>query len=309
VVNREGGTFVGIIGLVQHQSIAVEIFCGKSYCLSPIALDRIHFRHQHRHFFADQRRRLPDRDAFLCHWVAPVALSIFDQLSVGVVLLDRSAKVVFANAAARALSEDGCSLHINSRVTSLSSEQASRLGNLIRSVLDGSSARTMSLPTGRGRPLMILASPVGGGDFSDIPNQRAAAAMLLICDPDRPAQIPAAWMMDAYGLTLAEVRAALSVASGTTISHTARRLKISVNTVKTHLRRAYEKTGTRRQADLSRMIATIGLLRGDEPKKPRHTQIASPTARKQEATALIRTHSLASEPTGLTFQLAGWRRE
>ena len=115
---------------------------------------------------------------------------------------------------------------------------------------------------------MVLASPVRGGamDRSGIRNLRAAAAMLLICDPDRPAQIPTPWMMEAYGLTLAEVRVALSVASGITISYTARRLKISVNTVKTHLRRVYEKTGTRRQAELSRLMATISLVRGEEPQ-------------------------------------------
>ena len=81
-----------------------------------------------------------------------MALSIFDHLSIGVVLLDRSAKVVFANAAAQALSEDGGPLHLNSRVTSLSSEHARRLGDLIRSALDGTLVRTMSLPGAAGGP-------------------------------------------------------------------------------------------------------------------------------------------------------------
>ena len=194
-----------------------------------------------------------------------MTLHVFDQLSVGVVLLDRSARVVFANAAAQSLSEDGSPLRLNSTVTSLSLDHARRLGDLIRSALGGTSIRTMSLPhAGSGRPLMIMASPVRGADMdrSDIRSMRAASAILLICDPDRPAQIPAAWIMDAYGLTLAEVRVALAVSSGATISNTARRLKISVNTVKTHLRRVYEKTGTSRQAELSRLMATISLARG-----------------------------------------------
>jgi DNA-binding CsgD family transcriptional regulator len=61
---------------------------------------------------------------------------------------------------------------------------------------------------------------------------------------------------------LAEVRVALAVASGAAISDTARQLKISPNTVKTHLRHIYEKTGTKRQADLCRLMATISLARG-----------------------------------------------
>jgi DNA-binding CsgD family transcriptional regulator len=201
--------------------------------------------------------------------VRSVALSIFDQLSVGVVLLDHSARVLFANAAAQSLSEEGGALRLNAGVRGLSSEHARRLGDLVRSVLTGTPVRTMSLPSsGSGRLLMILASRVWGADMdrSDIPNLGAAAAMLLICDPNRPAQIPAAWMMEAYRLTLAEVRVALAVASGATICDSARQLKISVNTVKTHLRRVYEKTGTRRQVQLSRLVAAISLARCDESR-------------------------------------------
>jgi len=194
-----------------------------------------------------------------------VTLSIFDKLSFGVVLLDRSARVLFGNAAA----QEGDALCINANVTSLSSEHARRLGDLVRSVLGGAPTRMMSLPSpSSGRPLTIMASRVLGADMdcSVVRTLRAAAAILLICDPDRLVQIPAAWMMDAYGLTRAEVRVALAVASGAKLSDTADRLKISVNTVKTHLHRVYEKTGTRRQVELSRLVATISLARGDEPR-------------------------------------------
>jgi DNA-binding CsgD family transcriptional regulator len=194
-------------------------------------------------------------------------LNVFDQLSVGIVLLDRFARVVFANAAAQSLSADGAPVRLNTGVTTASSPHARRLDELIRSALDGTSVRTMSLPSsGSGRPLMVLVSPVGGVDMdrSDTSGIRDAAAMVMLCDPDRPAQIPAAWIMDAYGLTLAEVRVALAVSSGTTISATARQLKISPNTVKTHLRRVFGKTGTSRQAELSRLMATISLARGSE---------------------------------------------
>jgi DNA-binding CsgD family transcriptional regulator len=200
--------------------------------------------------------------------VGPMALHILDQFSVGLILLDRSARVLFANAAAQSLSEQAHALHLNSDVTALSSEHSRRLGDLIRAALSGASVRAMSVPLpGNGRPLLVLASPIRIADLdrSDIRYLRSAAAVLLICDPDRPSQIPAAWMMEAYGLTRAEVRVALAVASGMTIAHTARRLKISKNTIKTHLRRVYEKTGTRRQAEFSRLMATISLARGDAP--------------------------------------------
>lgn len=191
-----------------------------------------------------------------------VTLNVFDQLSVGVVLLDRSAKVVFANAAARSLSSEDGPLHLNSSVTSHSPVHSRRLCELIKSALNGTPARTMSIPAAdSGPPLMVLVSPVEELDRSEVRGVRNAAAMVLLCDFDRTAHVPAAWIMDAYGLTRAEVKVALAIAAGTTIPLTARQLKISPNTVKTHLRRVYEKTGTARQAELSRLIATIGLAR------------------------------------------------
>jgi DNA-binding CsgD family transcriptional regulator len=193
-----------------------------------------------------------------------VAFSIFDRLSVGVILVDSSAKVLFANAAAQALSEEGGPLRFNSNLGSLSSEHGRRLADMIRSALGGASVRSMSVPaSGNARQLLVLAAPVRGVDIkrSDVRSLRAAVAMVFICDPVRPAQVPAAWMMDGYGLTLAEARVALAFASGTTIPVAAHRLKVSVNTVKTHLRRVYEKTGTSRQAELSRLVAMLDLAR------------------------------------------------
>ena len=199
--------------------------------------------------------------------VGHVALNIFDRLSVGIVLLNRSAEVVFANSAAKSMSENGGSLRLNGGVKSHSSSHDRRLGELLRSVIAGASTRAISIPSSdSGRSVMVLAAPMRaqGKDQTSLRSLRSAAAVLVICDPDRLAQIPTAWMMDAYGLTLSEVRVALTFASGTTVANTARKLRVSANTVKTHIRRVYEKTGTNRQAELSRLMATISLVLGGE---------------------------------------------
>ena len=197
--------------------------------------------------------------------VGPVALSIFDQLSIGVVLLDRSAKVLFANASAQSLSGNGDMLRINANIATLAAGQTRRLSDLVRSVLDGgTSMRSVSLPArGSGRPLLVVASSIAATmlDRSEVRNLRRAAAVLLICDPDRPTEISESWMAQAYGLTVAEARVALAVGTGATISSAARRLKVSTNTVKTHLGRVYEKTGTASKAELAHLMATIGVFR------------------------------------------------
>ena len=53
----------------------------------------------------------------------------------------------------------------------------------------------------------------------------------------------------------------IAASAGTTVFETSMQLGLSPNTVKTHLRKAFGKTGVSRQAELARLIASIGLLR------------------------------------------------
>ena len=196
-----------------------------------------------------------------------LACRILDQFSVGVVIVDQSARVLFANAAAQLLSEKGGPLQVKSGMTGLSPEHARRLANVIRSVLKDTVVRMMSFPSSSsGCQLMVLVAPVKGAELnrSNFRHLRSAAAILFVCDPGSP-PIPSTWLTEAYGLTLAEARVALAVSSGATVADTARRLRISPNTVKTHLHRVYEKTGTCRQAELARLMAIIGLARSNYP--------------------------------------------
>jgi DNA-binding CsgD family transcriptional regulator len=54
---------------------------------------------------------------------------------------------------------------------------------------------------------------------------------------------------------------ALAASSGNTIVETAQLLKVSPNTIKTHLRRVFAKTATNRQAELAALIAAVGSVR------------------------------------------------
>ena len=192
---------------------------------------------------------------------------VLDRLSVGVVLLDRRARVIYANAAASSFSSDDSVLCVrNGMIASRSDLHASRFGSLIRSVLSGMPTASMSLPwPGDGRPITVVASSVRGRDIGRFADQHLpdAAVLLLIIDPTTRAKIPSAWIMEAYGLTQAEARVALAASSGTTIAETAAQLGLSSNTVKTHLRKVFDKTGVSRQTELVRLVASIGLIRHD----------------------------------------------
>ncbi|MCK1494936.1 helix-turn-helix transcriptional regulator [Bradyrhizobium sp. 180] len=85
--------------------------------------------------------------------------------------------------------------------------------------------------------------------------------LLFVIDPTSRRSIPLGRIMEAYGLTRAEARVALAASSGNTIIETARCLRLSPNTIKTHLRRVFAKTATGRQAELAGLIGAIGTVR------------------------------------------------
>ncbi|MDQ8730559.1 helix-turn-helix transcriptional regulator [Bradyrhizobium sp. LHD-71] len=200
------------------------------------------------------------------------AFDVLDRLAAGVVLLDQRARILYANAAARALGADGGILQLrDATIATWSPSHSQQLGNLIRAASRGAPAGSIAVPRPRdGQPLMILVSSVRGKDvarFTDLkmPN---AAVLVFIVDPANRAGVPVEWIVDAYGLTQAEARVALAVSSGRTVPETASQLGSSPNTVRTQLNAVLDKTGTARQTELARLMASIGLLNGKGPLPP-----------------------------------------
>src|SRR5262249_21356635 len=116
---------------------------------------------------------------------------------------------------------------------------------------------------GRDRPLFVMITPIQchRSEAAFCAGWPSRAALVILCDLNAPASLPLGSIAEAYGLTEAEARVAEAASGGSTIGEIGRRLGLSPNTVKTHLRRIYEKTGTRRQAELARVMAMIGFAR------------------------------------------------
>jgi DNA-binding CsgD family transcriptional regulator len=187
---------------------------------------------------------------------------VLDRLAVGIILLDRAGKMIFANKAARALGDAGPLSLRNGKPATTSPSHTRRLDEVVQAALRGAPTASMSLPNPDGGLLTILVSSVRGRDigrFFDA-GLRDAAALMFVLDPANRTGIPSAWLMDAYGFTQAEAKVALAVSSGLTMPETAKRLGSSPNTIKTHLRRAFAKSGTSRQSELAGLIASIGLI-------------------------------------------------
>jgi DNA-binding CsgD family transcriptional regulator len=87
-----------------------------------------------------------------------------------------------------------------------------------------------------------------------------AAGLIVVTPLASPGAPSAAVLEGLFDLTRAEARVASALGGGATIREISRQIGISEETVRTQLKAVFEKTGTRRQAELA------GLLGGISPK-------------------------------------------
>lgn len=197
---------------------------------------------------------------------------VLDRFGSGVVFLDRHARVLGANRYAEGLlrAADGLLLVQGSLITS-----APRDGVLLRRLIDAAASRdprrleaaggalVVQRPSGR-MPYHVLVSPLAAPWLPTAPRQ--AAVVLYVTDPERGPEADQAAICRYLGLTPAEGGVVLALARGLSLADVARERAISVNTVRTHVKRSLAKAGVRRQADLVRLAlggpSALGLRRG-----------------------------------------------
>jgi DNA-binding CsgD family transcriptional regulator len=84
----------------------------------------------------------------------------------------------------------------------------------------------------------------------------APQALVTIYEPGRLAAPDPFLLSATFDLTPAEARLVSRMCAGLTIQQAAKELGVTINTVKGHLKSIFSKTGTNRQADLTRLLIT-----------------------------------------------------
>jgi DNA-binding CsgD family transcriptional regulator len=92
------------------------------------------------------------------------------------------------------------------------------------------------------------------------------AALVLVCDPDPVTALDAEILRAMYGMARAEAATATGLASGKTPAEIACDTGTSVETVRTHVKRAMSKTETRRQAELIAVVLHSPAFKPDQAK-------------------------------------------
>jgi DNA-binding CsgD family transcriptional regulator/PAS domain-containing protein len=183
---------------------------------------------------------------------------ILDTLSAGLFLINADGRIIHANAAGREIlgaddflgAVDG---HLVARDT---------VNGTFQDIFaSGSDLQTGS--KGIALPLMaqdgechvahVLPLGTGAGRYPGWPRTVAAAVFVFKATLETPASPEV--IGRAYELTPAELRVLLGIVNVGGIPEVATALGVSDSTVKTHVRRLFDKTGTGRQADLVKLVA------------------------------------------------------
>jgi DNA-binding CsgD family transcriptional regulator len=183
-----------------------------------------------------------------------------EPLAVGVILVTASARVLFANRSARRILDNRDGLMIDRQgLRAGRSRETNALHALIGCTAASCGHRASSSggglnvtrPNGR-RALQVLVSPIRPQQTLHL-GERAVAA-IYVTDPEQVSERPEVVLIRLYGLTRAEAKVAALIVRGMSARQAAEGLAISYNTVKSHLKRVFAKTGTNGQGDLIRLI-------------------------------------------------------
>ncbi|RXT41808.1 helix-turn-helix transcriptional regulator [Bradyrhizobium betae] len=250
-------------GFAVHGSVG-----GFGFCLSERGTDQ-----------AEQRVRLLDRlSPHLCRALDASLLlgsradgqrqlsAVLDLMPNAAVLLDRRGRITQTNRAADELlrGSDGIAFDADGSLQLVSALPGER-HTLSRALKDAlvvasglgtflSEPVRVSRPSGVA-PLLVVAVPLPRPSFPFLELAMQARVLVVIVDPTAQSRATIAAMRAAYGLTAAEARVALLLASGVAGAQMPAMLGVTPATIKTHLRRCFEKTGTHSQVELSRLFA------------------------------------------------------
>lgn len=183
-----------------------------------------------------------------------------DRLSAGIALIDASGGLVHANASFRALLSAGkglCEIGGKLVATDTTAEQALREALSSASCHDAANdARAVALPLLAGDGGMHVAHVLPLSGTGHAPGSATTAVATLIVHRTEPLTLSQPEMLARhYKLTATELRVLLAIVDVGGVPEVAASLGIAYSTAKTHLSNLFEKTGTRRQADLVKIVA------------------------------------------------------
>jgi DNA-binding CsgD family transcriptional regulator len=182
-----------------------------------------------------------------------------ESLATGMILVDAETRVRGINLAARQIIAAGSGLGLVDGGLRLPMTAA---GTAIREAIKGCAG---SRPDASGATVLMDGPDAGPGLLVHVmPLTRArtdhvgaAVAALFLTDPAEPSRAPIEALVARFALTPSETRVLVALLEGKSPRAIAAAQGVAMPTVRTHLRRLYDKTGTAGQSDIVRLVASL----------------------------------------------------
>ncbi len=190
-------------------------------------------------------------------------LETLDLIDLAILLVDRIGHVFYANRAAREFLGAGHVIRLcHGRLATFNQKASTGLQGAFASLVRNGSSRPrhgVVVPLTDVDGIVRAASwilPLSRRSKDASGSGHDGAAAVVIRELSRPSAISSEFFARCYGATNAERRLLETLAEGMTVTEAGQALKVSLNTVKSHLKSLFAKTGTNRQAELMRLAIT-----------------------------------------------------
>lgn len=184
-------------------------------------------------------------------------LAALDLLPIGVIVLDGEGRVLKSNAlASQLLSRADGLLERDERLGATDAKAAAELRQAIKEIGGGGEIRPQGLwlPRPGGKPLSVVVTAAPTRGFIGADTVGLINVAVFVTDPESPLHPVPGIIQKMFCLTPAEARVAEHFVGGKTVDETAACCKITRGTVRTHLKRVFEKTEVSSQSALVRLI-------------------------------------------------------
>jgi len=198
---------------------------------------------------------------------------VLNHLAAPVIMIDPKQRIVHTNTSAQEFLAEGKALSsVRGVLTASNPRNQEGLRRVTRALdLD---AKSLALESDEGPLAVATVLPLTSGLRASHGRQLSASAAIFVHNKPSFDDGMVTTLAAAFGVTGAEARVLSALLEGLSLAETAARFQISVNTVRWHLKRLFEKTNTRRQGDLIRLassaIPQIRVARDDKAEGKLH---------------------------------------
>lgn len=191
---------------------------------------------------------------------------LLDRSPAAIFLLDARRRIAYANGNAEALYRRGDGIQVAAQGIALARRQDNdRLQTLITRAIEPISPEgdapgaLLRAPRPSGKsPYVILVTPVA--KLHALLSAFRPAVWVIISDPESEKPLPSARLRAAFGLTESEARLAALLAGGDDLRSAAEKLGVTYGTARARLAQVFQKTDTRRQGELIKLLLTTVVI-------------------------------------------------